>query len=121
MDASTYFGVSEQELAIVAAYTDAIFARFARRSPTDADRASVFQAIHLSERDEQTGTWTVTFPKDRIDLLMYAFEQAALAGKQGDWKYINGVLGRLAQRGISSLGQAEDYDFDRDENKGAFG
>ena len=120
LDASTYFGVSEQELATVAAYTDAIFARFARRSPTDADRASVFQAIHLSERDEQTGTWTVTFPKDRIDLLMYAFEQAALAGKQGDWKYINGVLGRLAQRGISSLGQAEDYDFDRDENKGAF-
>ena len=120
LDASTYFGVSEQELATVAAYTDAIFSRFARRPPTDADRASVFQAIHLSERDEQTGTWTVTFPKDRIDLLMYAFEQAALAGKQGDWKYINGVLGRLAQRGISFLGQAEDYDFDRDENKGAF-
>lgn len=120
LDASTYFGVSEQELATVAAYTDAIFARFARRPPTDADRASVFQAIHLSERDEQTGAWTVTFPKDRIDLLMYAFEQAALAGKQGDWKYINGVLGRLAQRGISSLSQAEDYDFDRDENKGAF-
>lgn len=121
LDASTYFGVSEQELATVAAYTDAIFARFSRRPATDADRANVFQAIHLSERDEQTGEWTVTFPKDRIDLLMYAFEQAALAGKQGDWKYINGVLGRLAQRGISTLGQAEEYDLDRDENKGAFG
>ena len=108
LDASTYFGVSEQELATVAAYTDAIFARFSRRPATDADRANVFQAIHLSERDEQTGEWTVTFPKDRIDLLMYAFEQAALAGKQGDWKYINGVLGRLAQRGISTLGQAEE-------------
>lgn len=80
LDASTYFGVSEQELATVAAYTDAIFARFSRRPATDADRANVFQAIHLSERDEQTGEWTVTFPKDRIDLLMYAFEQAALAG-----------------------------------------
>lgn len=121
LDASTYFGVSEQELATVAAYTDAIFARFSRRPATDADRANVFQAIHLSERDEQTGEWTVTFPKDRIDLLMYAFEQAALAGKPGDWKYINGVLGRLAQRGISTLGQAEEYDLDRDENKGAFG
>lgn len=120
LDASTYFGVSEQELATVAAYTDAIFARFTRRPPTDTDRASVFQAIHLSERDEQTGTWTVTFPKSRIDLLMYAFEQAALAGKQGDWKYIDGVLGRLAQRGISTLDQAEEYDLDRDENKGAF-
>lgn len=121
LDASTYFGVSEQELATVAAYTDAIFARFARRPATDADRANVFQAIHLSERDEQTGTWTVSFPQNRIELLMYAFEQAALAGKPGDWKYINGVLGRLAQRGISTLGQAEEYDLDRDENKGAFG
>lgn len=120
LDASTYFGVSEQELATVAAYTDAIFARFTRRPPTDADRASVFQAIRLSERDEQTGTWTVTFPKDRIDLLMYAFEQAALAGKQGDWKYINGVLGRLGQRGITTLIQAEMYDLDRDDNKGVF-
>lgn len=121
LDASTYFGVSEQELATVAAYTDAIFARFSRRPATDADRANVFQAIHLSERDEQTGTWTVSFPQNRIELLMYAFEQAALAGKPGDWKYINGVLGRLAQRGISTLGQAEEYDLDRDENKGAFG
>ena len=121
LDASAYFGVSEQELATVAAYTDAIFARFARRPATDADRANVFQAIHLSERDEQTGTWTVSFPQNRIELLMYAFEQAALAGKPGDWKYINGVLGRLAQRGISTLGQAEEYDLDRDENKGAFG
>ena len=121
LDASLYFGVTEQDLATVAAYTDAIFARFARRQPTDADRANVFQVTHMSERDEQSGTWTVSFPPNRIELLMYAFEQAALAGKPGDWKYINGVLGRLAQRGISTLGQAEEYDLDRDENKGAFG
>ena len=120
LDASLYFGVTEQDLATVAAYTDAIFARFARRQPTDADRANVFQVTHMSERDEQSGTWTVSFPPNRIELLMYAFEQAALAGKPGDWKYINGVLGRLAQRGISTLGQAEEYDIDRDENKGAF-
>lgn len=120
LDASVYFGVSDQELATVAAYTDAIFAKFTRRPPTDADRANVFRAIHLSEHDERTGMWAVTFPKDRVDLLMYAFEQAALAGKQGDWKYINGVLGRLAQRGISTLDQAEMYDLDRDDNKGAF-
>lgn len=121
LDASLYFGVTEQDLATVAAYTDAIFARFARRQPTDADRANVFQVTHMSERDEQSGTWTVSFPPNRIELLMYAFEQAALSGKPGDWKYINGVLGRLAQRGISTLGQAEEYDLDRDENKGAFG
>lgn len=121
LDAGMYFGVTEQDLATVAAYTDAIFAKLAKRPPTDADRANVFQAIHLSRHDEQQGTWTISFPQDRIELLLYAFEQAALAGKPGDWKYINGVLGRLAQRGISTLSQAEMYDLDRDENKGAFG
>ena len=120
LDASAYFGVSNQELATVAAYTDAIFAKFTSRPPTDADRANIFQAIHLSEHDKETNAWTVTFPKNRLDLLMYAFEQAAFAGKQGDWKYINGVLGRLAQRGITTLDQAEMYDLDRDENKGDF-
>lgn len=121
LDASMYFGVTEQDLATVAAYTDAIFAKLAKRPPTDADRANVFQVIHQSHHDEQAGTWTVSFPQDRIELLMYAFEQAALAGKPGDWKYINGVLGRLAQRGLTTLSQAEMYDLDRDENKGAFG
>lgn len=121
LDASIYFGVTEQDLVTVAAYTDAIFAKLAKRLPTEADRANVFQAIHQSHHDEQTDTWTVSFPQDRIELLMYAFEQAALAGKPGDWKYINGVLGRLAQRGIATLSQAEMYDIDRDDNKGVFG
>lgn len=121
LDASSYFGVTDQDLATVAAYTDAIFARFSKRLPTDADRANVFQAIYLGHQDKQTGTWTISFPQDRIELLMYAFEQAALAGKAGDWKYINGVLGRLAQRGIATLNQAEMYDLDRDDNKGVFG
>lgn len=121
LDASVYFGVTEQDLATVSAYTDAILSKFAKRLPTDADRANVFQAIHMSHHDEQTDTWTISFPQDRIELLLYAFEQAALAGKPGDWKYINGVLGRLAQRGISTLSQAEMYDLDRDDNKGAFG
>lgn len=120
LDASLYLGVTEQDLATVAAYTDAIFAKFAERPPTSTDRANVFQAIRLHHHDEKNGAWTVSFPQDRIELLLYAFEQAALAGKPGNWKYINGVLERLAQRGISSLSQAEMYDLDRDDNKGAF-
>ena len=35
------------------------------------------------------------------------------AGKPGDWKYIDGVLARLYQRGIESLDNAEDYDLER--------
>lgn len=120
LDAGLYFGVTPEHMATVSAYTDAIFSRFTRRTPTDTDRANVFQAIHVSTRDEQSDTWTVAFPKDRIDLLMYAFEQAARVGKPGDWRYINGVLARLAQRGISTLDQAEIYDLDLEDNKGGF-
>ena len=120
LDASLYLGVTDQDLNAVAAYTDAIFAKFANRSPTAADRANVFRAIRLHRRNEQDGTWTVSLPRDRIDILLYAFEQAALAGKPGNWKYINGVLERLTQRGISTLSQAEWYDLDRDDSKGAF-
>ncbi len=120
LDANIYFGVTPEHLATVSAYTDVIFSKFTRRTPTDTDRANVFQALRISERDEATGEWIVTFPKDNIDLLMYAFEQAARIGKPGDWRYINGVLARLAQRGIRTLNQAEDYDFDLEDNKGGF-
>lgn len=120
LDASVFFGVTDQDLASVAAYTDAIFAKLAKRPPTDADRANVFQAICRIDTDEQTGGRTVSFPQNRIELLMYAFEQAALVGKPGDWKYINGVLGRLAQRNLTTLAQVESYDLERDESKGGF-
>jgi len=69
LDAGMYFGVTEQDLATVAAYTDAIFAKFAKRPPTDADRANVFQAIHLSHHDEQGGTWTISFPQGGLFFL----------------------------------------------------
>lgn len=114
LDPSIFFGATKQALATVAAYTDAIFSKLTNRSPTDADRASVFQAIRQSYQDNLTGAWKISFPQNRIELLMYAFEQAALSGKPGDWKYINGVLKRLTQRGISTLSQAEIYDFERE-------
>lgn len=120
LDAGIYFGVTDKDLEIVSAYTDAIFSKFARRSPTDTDRANVFHAIRHSEKNEQTQEWTVAFPQERIGLLMYAFEQAALSGKPGDWKYINGVLAKLAQRGIESVEQAEEYDYDRGFSQRSF-
>ncbi len=113
LDPSAYLGVTNQGLSVASAYADTIFERFTKRTPTDIDRINVFQAIYHQEHDEDTDTWTVTFPQDRIDLLMYAFEQAASAGKPGDWRYINGILARLHQRGITTVEQAGDYDYER--------
>ena len=112
MEPTAFFGVTDDDISEAAALTSAIFSRFTKREPTKADTTNVFFAIYHQVQNE-TGEYSVVFPKERKRLLMYAFEQAMNAGKPGDWKYIQGVLGRLHQRGITSLDNAEDYDIDR--------
>lgn len=113
MDPTVFFGVEGEDVSEAAALTAAIFAKFTKREPTKADTTKVFFATYKQDYDEATDEWSVTFPKERKRLLMYAFEQAMNVGKPGDWKYIDGVLARLQQRGIDSLDGAEDYDLDR--------
>ena len=112
LDPTAFFGVDEDDISEAAALTSAIFSRFTKREPTKADTTKVFFATYQQVQTE-TGEYSVVFPKERKRLLMYAFEQAMNAGKPGDWKYIDGVLLRLHQRGITSLDNAEDYDYDR--------
>ena len=109
---TAYFGVEAEGLNEVAAFTEAIFARFTTRLPTKNDISNVFLAIR-SQNLGDDGVWTVTYPREQKRLLMYAFEQASDAGKAGDWKYINGVLRNLQQRGIDTVVSAEDYDYER--------
>ena len=112
LDPTVFFGVDEEDISEAAALTSAIFSRFTKREPTKADTTKVFFATYQQAQTE-TGEYSVVFPRERKRLLMYAFEQAMNAGKPGDWKYIEGVLTRLHQRGITSLDNAEDYDYDR--------
>lgn len=117
MDPSLYFGMTPEIHAEVEAFTNAAFSRFAKRQPTENDDAQAFMALYSSREDPVTGNWIMTIPRDNKDLLLYAFEAASNAGKPGDWRYINGVLDRLRQRGIRSLRDAEAYDLDRDDRK----
>lgn len=50
-------------------------------------------------------------------LLLYAFEQANLAGKSGDWRYVSGVMERLAARNIETVEQAVRFDESRFEEE----
>lgn len=116
MDPSLYFGMTPEIHAEVEAFTNAAFSRFAKRQPTENDDAQAFMALYSSREDPVTGNWIMTIPRDNKDLLLYAFEAASNAGKPGDWRYINGVLTRLRQRGIRTLKEAEDYDAGRTDD-----
>lgn len=110
----SYFGVTEESMSIAELFTIALFKQWTSRTPTKNDITQVFLSIRSQAQDPATGKWEVSFSQDSKDLLMYAFEQAANAGKPGDWNYIQGVLRNLYQRNIKTLEQVEDYDFERD-------
>ena len=111
LEPGAYFGMTGEIRASVAAFTDALFAKFTTRRPTEADEAQVFQATFDNWFDGSE--WHMRLPQAKKELLMYAFEAASSAGKPGDWKYIGGILERLHQRGIKTLAEAEAYDLDR--------
>lgn len=50
---------------------------------------------------------------ERAVLLDYAFEKAAVAGKLGDWRYIDGIMDRLFVRGVETEAQAREWDESR--------
>lgn len=110
MDSMQYFGTTEELMAQVREITVLAFQTFASRPHTEADVVAVFQRIAENEINNASGKWTMSILNDRVDLLFYAFEQATLSGNPGNWNYINGVLGNLARRGITTLAEAEDYD-----------
>lgn len=109
----SYLGVYEDTLATVKELATVVFQEFVCRKPNKIDFANVFLAIRDCEQDPVTEEWFVRYPLDKQELLLYAFEQSARAGRPADWNYIEGVLKNLSQRGITTLAQAEQYDEER--------
>ncbi len=108
-----YFGATESTKAEVENITAQIFKRLSLRSHTEQDVYHVFEYVRVSEQ-LQDNSWRISFPKDRIELLLYAFEQATQAGCSGNWNYIGGCMAKMAQRGIRTLADAENFDFSRE-------
>lgn len=71
-----------------------LFRKYFSREPTATDCRMVF---------------TIS-PPGCYELLDYAFESAAIAGKLNDWRYIRGIMDRLAARGIRTPQQAREWD-----------
>ena len=116
LEPDVYFGMTGEIRDGVKALADALFSKFTTRKPTEADEAQVFQATFDNWYDGSE--WHMRLPTAKKELLMYAFENASAAGKPGDWKYINGILEKLRQRNIRTLREAEDYDINRELDRG---
>lgn len=84
--------------------TDWIFLKWREgRNPTRQDRRMVFLC---------------TVFEDNCELLDYAFEQAQLAGKVNDWRYICGIIHVLRGRNIRTAEQARKWDEERPDQNG---
>ena len=81
----------------VAFIMDRLFRKFrGGATPAELDRRMVFILSSHSA--------------DAYSLLEYAFEQAQIAGKVNDWRYIAGVMRSLAARNITTVEQAREWD-----------
>lgn len=101
-----YPGVSYATVLSVREITRKLLTFYAKREFTYGDCRNVFTRVCLNGN---------TVSADAVGLLAYAAEQAMLAGKAGQWNYINGILDRLAARDIHTAEEATDYDAKRQE------
>ena len=93
--------------------TNDLFHRFGARQPTWQDVCNVFFATKESCQDPATRQWAITYPKNKVDLLAYAFQAASNNGNAGKWNYIYGVLRKTRARTLESGVDAFEYDISR--------
>lgn len=112
IDKSLYFGMTGAVWAEAAQITEELFSKFGWGRPGTVDISKVFDyTFHREGVGDET---EITFLKERAGLLTYVFEQAAMAGRPRNWNYIDGVMRKLAWRGIDTVEKAEDYDYERE-------
>lgn len=97
--------MTEEIKAEAGAVAEELFSLYTNRQPTKMDVAKVYSCVRPLE-----GGVVLPFPEERVGLLSYAFQTANEAGKPGDWRYIEGILGRMYQRGLDTSEAADDFD-----------
>lgn len=112
IDKSLYFGMTDAVQGEAAQITDELFSKFGWGTPGAVDISKVLD--YTCHREGVRDETQITFQKERVKLLTYAFEQAAKKGEPRNWNYIDGVMRKLARRGIDTVEKAEDYDYERE-------
>ena len=116
-DYTRYFGYTEAIGSEVKSVTQELLDTFRPgERATQRDELEVFHKIIDREGTGPEST-VLTVSEEKKALLVYAFEQASLAGVV-NWRYINGIYRNMRIRDIKNVDQACDYDFDRDYRMG---
>lgn len=116
-DYTRYFGYTEAIGSEIKSVTQELLDTFRPgERATQRDELEVFHKIIDREGTGPEGT-VLTVSEEKKALLVYAFEQASLAGVV-NWRYINGIYRNMRMRDIKNVDQACDYDFDRDYRMG---
>jgi len=103
-DINIFLGVTGEVKAKVGAITEELFSRYTTRQPTKMDLARVY--THIRSPEDCVGH----ISEERTGLLAQAFQKANEAGNPGNWRYIEGVLARVYQRGQTSVEEVDDFD-----------
>lgn len=116
-DYTRYFGYTEAIGSEIKSVTQELLDAFRPgERATQRDELEVFHKIIDREGTGPEGT-VLTVSEEKKALLVYAFEQASLAGAV-NWRYINGIYRNMRIRDIKNVDQACDYDLDRDYRMG---
>lgn len=116
-DYTRYFGYTEAIGSEIKSVTQELLDTFRPgERATQRDELEVFHKIIDREGTGPEGT-VLTVSEEKKALLVYAFEQASLAGAV-NWRYINGIYRNMRMRDIKNVDQACDYDLDRDYRMG---
>lgn len=116
-DYTRYFGYTEAIGSEIKIVTQELLDTFRPgERATQRDELEVFHKIIDREGTGPEGT-VLTVSEEKKALLVYAFEQASLAGAV-NWRYINGIYRNMRIRDIKNVDQACDYDLDRDYRMG---
>lgn len=115
-DITTYFGYTEalgQELQQIALTLWEEF--FPRQQPNQNDVRQVFHRIRVQEKHED-GSWTMSFPQEKKQILAHAFDIAREQGKL-NWGYVNGIYQVWSRNGYKTLSEIEESEYRREDRK----
>lgn len=116
-DYTRYFGYTEAIGSEIKSVTQELLDTFRPgERATQRDELEVFHKIIDREGTGPEST-VLTVSEEKKALLVYAFEQASLAGAV-NWRYINAIYRNFGDRNIKTVDDAYDYDYDRDNRMG---